>query len=70
MVARRDLTVRVGGQAFPFAAGETVRTDISHKWPPDLFAGVAARAGWEPARVWIDAAELFSLHLLHAPAAR
>ena len=67
MAARRALTVRIGDRSFPFAAGETVRTDISHKWPPDQFAAVARRAGWQPERVFIDAPELFSLHLLRCP---
>ena len=66
MVARRPLAVRVGGQRFDFAAGEGLRTDVSHKWPPASFSAVAHRAGWEPVRAWVDAPELFSLHLLRA----
>lgn len=64
LIARRALTVRIGDRAFPFAAGQSVRTDVSHKWRPELFAAIARRAGWEPVRVWIDGPELFSLHLL------
>ena len=66
LIAKRALTVRIGGQAVAFAAGESVRTDTSHKWRPELFAAVARRAGWEPIGNWVDAPELFSLHLLRA----
>ncbi len=69
MVARRALAVRVGGRVFRFAAGEGVRTDVSHKWSPTAFAALARRAGWEPVRAWVDAPALFSLHLLRAAVA-
>ncbi len=66
LIARRALTVRIGNQPISFAAGESVRTDTSHKWRPKLFAAIARRAGWETIGHWIDAPELFSLHLLRA----
>lgn len=67
LIAKRALTVRVGDRAVQFAAGESVRTDTSHKWRPELFAAAARRAGWQPMRVWLDPQGLFSLHLLRAP---
>ena len=53
-----------GTAAIHFAAGESVRTDVSHKHPPDVFQALAERAGSTPSHVWLDPDGLFSLHLL------
>lgn len=64
LVADRADTWRFGTDAIRFAAGESVRTDISHKHAPEAFQAMAARAGWTPKRLWLDPEGLFSLHLL------
>ncbi len=64
LVARRPTALRVGGRTFRFAAGESIYTDSSHKYEPEAFRAVAARAGWEPVRCWLDRDGLFALHLL------
>ena len=64
LVARGAQTIRLDEDAFVFADGESVRTDTSHKYPPDAFRALAERAGWRPERVWLDPDGLFSLHLL------
>lgn len=66
LVARAAATYRLGGQAVAFAAGESIRTDTSHKYAPDAFRALAARAGWTAERLWLDPEHSFSLHLLRA----
>jgi len=60
-------TVRVAGESFAFAAGETIHTENSYKYGIDEFQGLATRAGFRPAAVWTDAGGLFSVHLLRTP---
>lgn len=66
LVATRPTEIRIDGRRFAFAAGDSVRTDNSFKHPPAAFAAIAAEAGFRPARHWLDADEVFSLHLLEA----
>jgi len=60
-------TVRVAGESFAFAAGETIHTENSYKYGIDEFQGLATRAGFGPEAVWTDADGLFSVHLLRTP---
>jgi dimethylhistidine N-methyltransferase len=64
LVARWAATCRVGGQTFRFAPGESIHTDSSYKYKPEIFRALAAEAGWEPVRCWLDEDRLFALHLL------
>lgn len=64
LVARAPTTARVAGTTFRFAAGDSIRTDTSHKYTPDAFRALAARSGWEPVRHWSGEGGGFSLHLL------
>lgn len=57
-------SVRVAGRTFRFAAGETIHTENSYKYSVEDFHAIAAAAGWRPEAVWIDPAQLFSVHLL------
>jgi len=64
LVSRRPQVVRLMGETFRFAAGETIHTENSHKY---TFAGVrelARKAGWRPGRTWTDDARLFSVYEL------
>lgn len=61
-----DQTVHVLGQRFDFVQGERIHTENSHKYSIQGFQDLARRGGWEPAGVWTDKADLFSLHLLRA----
>jgi dimethylhistidine N-methyltransferase len=56
--------VRVGARAFAFAEGERIHTENSHKYTVAEFQALARACGWQPVKVWTDAADLFSLHLL------
>lgn len=64
LVSLRQQRVRVAGHEVAFAAGETIHTENSYKHTEAGFQGLAASAGWRPARSWTDAAGLFSLQLL------
>jgi dimethylhistidine N-methyltransferase len=64
--SRRDHRVQVDGNAYHFAAGETIHTENSYKYAVHEFHGLAAGAGFGPARVWTDPAGLFSVHYLTA----
>ncbi|MEP4380009.1 MAG: L-histidine N(alpha)-methyltransferase [Alphaproteobacteria bacterium] len=64
LVSDWDQEVRVDGQNFSFAAGESIHTEDSHKYDVDEFHALAAKAGWRAFRHWTDARNLFSLHYL------
>jgi dimethylhistidine N-methyltransferase len=59
-------TVHVAGEAFAFAAGESIHTENSYKYGIEEFQGLAARAGFRSDAVWTDARGLFTVHLLKA----
>jgi dimethylhistidine N-methyltransferase len=59
-------TVNVGNHRFGFERGETIHTENSYKYSIEEFQELAARAGFKPAKVWTDPAQLFSLHGLTA----
>ncbi len=67
LVSRKRQQVRVRGRTFRFADGERIHTENSHKYSVAEFQALAASAGWQPARVWTDEDQLFSLHLLRLP---
>jgi dimethylhistidine N-methyltransferase len=64
LVSRRQQSVRVAGQLFHFARGESIHTENSYKYAPEHFAMLAQDAGWHSAELWTDPAHLFSLHWL------
>jgi dimethylhistidine N-methyltransferase len=59
-----DQRVRVNGERFAFAEGETIHTENSHKHTPAGFAQLALRAGWRQDRLWSDPQRLFAVVLL------
>jgi dimethylhistidine N-methyltransferase len=66
LVSQARQSVTVAGQRFEFAAGEAVHTEDSHKYTPDSFAELAARAGYRLAAQWHDTDGLFMLAWLEA----
>ena len=66
LVSERRQAVRVGGEAFAFAAGESIHTENSHKYTVAGFQAVATRAGFRPVRVWTDDRGWFSVQLFVA----
>jgi dimethylhistidine N-methyltransferase len=66
LVSLARQSVRIGGHRFDFAAGETIHTENSCKYSVEEFRALAAEAGYESAKVWLDRQGLFSLHGLVA----
>ena len=64
LVARRAETIRLGGQRFDLAPGESIHTENSHKYMIEGFQTLARSAGFEPEKVWTDPDLLFSIHWL------
>ena len=64
LVSRCDQSVRVNGGDVHFAGNETIITEHSYKYTVEGFHEIAAAAGYVPLRVWTDARQLFSVHLL------
>lgn len=64
LMSKEDQTVTVHDAEIPFAAGETIHTENSHKYDRDDFVALAAEAGWTSQHVWIDSDRLFSVHYL------
>lgn len=62
----REQVVTISGQAFRFAPGELMRTEISCKYSIEEFAALARSAGFEAARCWLDDDGLFAVHGLVA----
>jgi len=66
LVSRRRQSAMVCGRRFDFAEGEAVHTEDSHKYTPEGFTVLAARAGWRLAAQWRDQDDLFMLAWLEA----
>lgn len=64
LVSKKRQVVRIGLDAVSFDEGESIRTEYSHKYCPEHFAGLAKQAGFEVQRIWMDDQRLFSVRLL------
>jgi dimethylhistidine N-methyltransferase len=62
----RAQTVRVAGETFRFARGETLHTENSYKFTVDGFTDLAAGAGWRLEQSWTSPEPEFALVLLSA----
>ena len=52
----------------PWASGETLVTEHSHKWGPEEVQAMAQAAGWQGVGRWCDSQDRFSLHVMeHGP---
>jgi len=60
----RRQTVRVDGHLFDFAEGESAVTEHSYKYSQGQFCRLAARAGFEVAKCWMDQRNWFSVQYL------
>lgn len=56
--------VRIEGQRFRFAPGESLHTENSYKYSPEGFQRLAERAGFRREALWMDDERLFSVHFL------
>jgi dimethylhistidine N-methyltransferase len=66
LVSLERQRVRIGRHRFAFERGESIHTENSYKYSVEDFRALAARAGFEGKRVWLDAKGLFALHGLQA----
>lgn len=64
LVSRRDQQVNVGRKRVKFHTGEAIQVEYSYKYSLEDFTALAARAGLEVQRVWLDAERMFSVQLL------
>ncbi|OZC02676.1 L-histidine N(alpha)-methyltransferase [Rubricoccus marinus] len=61
LVSQADQRATVAGEAFAFASGETIHTEISTKYGPEGLADLAADAGWTRQDRWTDARSWFAV---------
>jgi L-histidine Nalpha-methyltransferase len=64
MVSRKDQCVHVGDEAFFFQAGESIRTEFSHKYSPRSLRELAETSGFRLRQGWVDPREYFSVSWL------
>jgi dimethylhistidine N-methyltransferase len=64
LVSRCDQRVRLGEAEIALARGERIRTEYSYKYTLEDFSRLAALSGLSVERVWLDAEQRFSVHLL------
>jgi dimethylhistidine N-methyltransferase len=62
----RAQSVGIAGSRFDLARDERIHIEDSWKYTVGGFQNLARRAGYAPMRVWTDAEDLFSVHLLEA----
>ncbi len=60
----KDQTVHIQDRDFRFREGETIHTENSYKYHVEEFSALAASAGFETEKIWVDDGNLFSLHYL------
>ena len=68
LVSTARQEVAWGADRFAFDEGEAIHTENSYKFTVEALHALAVRAGFRPGPVWTDAARMFSVHWLHAPA--
>jgi dimethylhistidine N-methyltransferase len=56
--------VKVCGECIDFRAGETIHTENSYKYSVESFGALARGASWSTEKVWTDADNFFSVHVL------
>jgi len=61
--------IRVGGESFRLAQGETIHTENSYKYSAHEFQQLARAAGWHLKTTWSDHEGLFDVHYLSLSAA-
>jgi dimethylhistidine N-methyltransferase len=64
LVSRRGQSIRCNGSSISMAPGESIHTENSYKYSIDGFSELAASAGLQVQRSWVDEDHLFSVHYL------
>lgn len=63
LISRKNQTVTINKTSFSFAQGESIHTENSYKYTAEEFITLAGRAGFQSDALWVDADQLFSVHL-------
>jgi len=61
LISSAKQTVNIAQESVVFNKGDAILTEYSHKYTLSGFAALAEQAGFEVARVWTDAGQLFSV---------
>jgi L-histidine N-alpha-methyltransferase len=64
LISQGAQQMRVDGELFEFAPGETIHTENSYKYTAQEFQSLARTAGWQPEALWSDEDGLFNVHYL------
>lgn len=64
LVSQDEQSVKLGDETIKFKKGESIHTENSHKFSLEDFRGVAAEAGLQVEKVWLDNNRLFSVQFL------
>jgi len=64
--AQRDVAFNIAGEAFQFAAGQSIHTENSHKYGLRSARTLLSAGGWTPIDQWSDEKDWFSLILAKA----
>lgn len=64
LIADTEQLVNIGNERIQIDKGEGILTEYSHKYTLESFAEMAAKAGFEVKRVWMDQERLFSVQYL------
>jgi dimethylhistidine N-methyltransferase len=66
LVSKEDQLVTANGSIINFRQGERILTEVSYKYTLEGFASVAAEAGFEVRKMWLDTRNYFSVQYLVA----
>ena len=66
LISKVDQDVMINGSGLHFNQGESILTEVSYKYTLDGFAQMAAQAGFEIRKVWLDSKKYFSVQYLVA----
>ncbi len=66
MVSMQEQNVRIGDEKFQFKKDQSILTEYSHKYSVEHFRKLAARAGFDVVKTWLDKERLFSVFYLRA----
>ena len=64
LISNEDQVVQVAGRPISFSASESIHTENSYKFTPDMVESIASAAGWAPRRMWTDQRCYFGIFLL------
>ena len=64
LISQCEQVVHVSGERVHFRRGEGIRTECSYKYDLEDFSELAASAGWDIERCWVDPNVMFSVQYL------